>query len=593
MRFTTQQKTTEITSLEMWVMAFSKYASVRVLYYSEEGMGLFRHLFLVTQLFQTYPGSKAYLEYDSAYRHHLANVPSFKWGDPLNDCYLLAQHMGLRDGQRIFLLNFHGKIVPAQCKNLLSVSQNIVETKRKIEKEIALKRVAGPFISKPMNNLHLSPLGLVPKRDGKFRLIHNLSYPEGNSVNDGIPPEFSKVSYQTLDDAIRVIRKLGRGSLIAKADIQDAFRLIPIRPKDHHLLGFTFDDKFFYDLCLPMGSSGSCFLFERFSSAPRWALQAKYSVSDLVHILDDFMFFGPASSDVCRLSLDAFMEMAAFINLPVKEEKTVFPSTCATLFGIEVDTVAWELRLPMEKLVNLRSLLSEVKTLQSLLGHLNFACMVVVPGRTSMRRLQNLLCKMNNPKPDFWLRLNSESQADINAWKLFVDSHFHGKSLMLNDSWSESDEIELFTDAAESTGCAAVYCSHWFVIEWENFWKNFTIAVLELFPIVVAIEIWGPLWRNHQICFRSDNTAVVEVINKQSARDKMLMTLVRKLVISAMKFNINIKARHIPGIKNTKADLLSRFQVQKARQLFPDLEVKPTVVPPHLMPTAFEIKRQI
>ena len=80
MRFTTHQKTTEITSLEMWVMAFAKYASVRVLYYSEEGMGLFRHLFLVTQLFQTYPGSKAYLEYDSAYRHHLANVPSFKWG---------------------------------------------------------------------------------------------------------------------------------------------------------------------------------------------------------------------------------------------------------------------------------------------------------------------------------------------------------------------------------------------------------------------------------------------------------------------------------------------------------------------------------
>ena len=62
MRFTTHQKTTEITSLEMWVMAFSKYASVRVLYYSEEGMGLFRHLFLVTQLFQTSPGSKAYLE---------------------------------------------------------------------------------------------------------------------------------------------------------------------------------------------------------------------------------------------------------------------------------------------------------------------------------------------------------------------------------------------------------------------------------------------------------------------------------------------------------------------------------------------------
>lgn len=34
-----------------------------------------------------------------------------------------------------------------------------------------------------------SPLGLVPKHDGGWRRIHDLSFPPGNSVNDSIPQE--------------------------------------------------------------------------------------------------------------------------------------------------------------------------------------------------------------------------------------------------------------------------------------------------------------------------------------------------------------------------------------------------------------------
>ena len=40
---------------------------------------------------------------------------------------------------------------------------------------------------------------------------------------------------------------------MAKTDIQDAFRIIPINPSDYHLLGFSWNDQFYYDKCLPTG----------------------------------------------------------------------------------------------------------------------------------------------------------------------------------------------------------------------------------------------------------------------------------------------------------------------------------------------------
>lgn len=53
--------------------------------------------------------------------------------------------------------------------------------------------------------------------------------------------------------------------------------------------------------------------------------------------------------------------------------------------------------------------------------------------------------------------------------------------------------------------------------------QEFSITVKELFPIVVAIEIWGHL-SNCSIMFLSDNLAVVHIINKMSSKDSMIMS---------------------------------------------------------------------
>ena len=97
-----------------------------------------------------------------------------------------------------------------------------------------------------------SPLGLVPKKEqGEFRLIHDLSFPKTNSVNSHILPEFTAVTFQMLDHCVEQLVSLGKGAYIAKADLQDAFRIIPVSPLDYRLLGFKLQGQNYFDLFLP------------------------------------------------------------------------------------------------------------------------------------------------------------------------------------------------------------------------------------------------------------------------------------------------------------------------------------------------------
>ena len=94
-------------------------------------------------------------------------------------------------------------------------------------------------------------MGLVPKRKpGEFRVIHNLSNPEGTSINDGISTYLCTVQYQTIDDAIKLVKHYGKSSLLSKTDIENSFRLVPISKQDYDLLGFSIDGKFYYDKTL-------------------------------------------------------------------------------------------------------------------------------------------------------------------------------------------------------------------------------------------------------------------------------------------------------------------------------------------------------
>eukprot|EP00105_Crassostrea_gigas_P040664 XP_019924812.1 PREDICTED: uncharacterized protein LOC105333150 [Crassostrea gigas] len=107
------------------------------------------------------------------------------------------------------------------------------------------------------------------------------------------------------------------------------------------------------------------------------------------------LFSGPPSSQKCLSDVNNFENLCQRLGVPLKQSKTILPTTCLAIYGIEVDSVHMISRLPEDKLVNLRQLLAKtvhrrkvhLKELQSLIGSLNFACQVVTPGRAFLRRL--------------------------------------------------------------------------------------------------------------------------------------------------------------------------------------------------------------
>ena len=75
----------------------------------------------------------------------------------------------------------------------------------------------------------------------------DLSSPLGRSVNDGISKELSSFHYTSVDEAAKKMVLLGKGALLAKMDIKQAYRNVPVAPEDRYLLGLTWDNKIYVD----------------------------------------------------------------------------------------------------------------------------------------------------------------------------------------------------------------------------------------------------------------------------------------------------------------------------------------------------------
>ena len=253
------------------------------------------------------------------------------------------------------------------------------------------------------------------------------------------------------------------------------------------------EGNYYYDKALPMGCSSSWKIFETFSTSLEWIAKNKLGIPHIIHILDDFLIIEPTIRE-CKASLDRFLTFCSEIGVPMAPEKTVGPSQVITFAGIELDTEKLEARLPIDKVIKCRTLLTTalghnkmtLREIQSLIGVLNFACRVVKPGRAFLRRLINTTLGIK--RPHHLIRLNKDTKADIQLWLRFMDD-FNGEALFSSDKWLTSVKLNLYTDASKSLGYGALLGRQWFYGEWPESWKAKNIATLELFPIVLALKM--------------------------------------------------------------------------------------------------------
>ena len=143
-------------------------------------------------------------------------------------------------------------------------------------------------------------------------MIQHLSYPQDSSVND----------YATVNDAISLIKKSGKGSALAKTDIKSAFRIILVHPSNYQLLGWKGNS--YVDRCLPMGCSSCCRIFEEFSPSLEWIARHKLGIENIIHILDDFLIIDQSLSH-CGSQLVLFLNLCNELGVPIAHEKTAGP----------------------------------------------------------------------------------------------------------------------------------------------------------------------------------------------------------------------------------------------------------------------------
>ena len=433
-------------------------------------------------------------------------------------------------------------------------------------------------------HVHISPIGLVPKghTTGKWRVIVDLSSPMGCSVNDGIDADLCSLRYASLDDALKLISRLGPGTQLVKMDLKDAYRMVPVHPDDQHLLAISWEGATYVDRSLPFGLRSAPKLFTAVADAIAWILFDR-GIRFLLHYVDDFLFIGsPRSSEVVlasRLATVVFKELGA----PIATHKTEGPSSCVTFLGILIDTDTFQVKLPHEKLTRLRDLIRgwhgrrscTRREMESLLGHLSHAATVVRPGRLFLRQLFALL--PTAPKPHHHIRLNRSVRADLHWWDFFLKS-WNGISLFP----PVAPSVDVYSDASGSCGCGAFDpdCG-WFNTLWPSHWSQVEITIKELVPVIIAAAVWGACWAGRHVLFHVDNLAVVSVIQNLNARDALLGHLLRCLYFYAAHFRFAFSATHVPGIQNSAADVLSRNNLPLFTSLFP--QVPQAVVPPFVL----------
>lgn len=348
-------------------------------------------------------------------------------------------------------------------------------------------------------------------------MIVDLSSPNGSSVNDGISPDEFTTEYIHVDHIIRMVSQHSQGALMAKFDVEAAYRNIPIHPSDHFLLGMRWRGKYYVHLALPFSLRSAPYLFNSVADIVEWILKHSQQVLDLLLYLYDFISVGTLNSPLCAQYLSIAQQVCHTLGLPLHPLKCVGPSSVMVVSSIELDSVAQIARLPTDKLEAACRIVQQWRSrkwcnrgqLESLIGHLQHAAKVVWPDRTFLRWMIDLLCCFRNR--DHPIRLNHEFRLDLEWWHTL--SSWNDVSFWLFPGLSPPADVEVISDTSGSLGFGAYLNGAWFSGSCADQQQSQSIAYKELFPVVLAARDRGAQWPRQHILFRCDNEAVVHILN--------------------------------------------------------------------------------
>jgi hypothetical protein len=430
-----------------------------------------------------------------------------------------------------------------------------------VEKKILSEVAEGNYVIVEDKPILVSPLSAVPKSNGDIRVVHDLSQPDGLSLNDFATKQ--PFTYQTIEEAIEFLEP---GWYMAKVDLQAAYRSVAINPAHSVFTGlkWTFEGQayptYMIDTKLPFGARYSPYVFNRITQAVRRNFQL-LGYQAVVTYLDDFWVAAETQEQCCE-ALNSLIKLLRGLGFRINYSKVDGPSRQLTFLGVQIDTVRGFLRLDPRKRESLVDSLHEFKKryrasrkqLERLAGRLSWAACVVPWGRLHIRSLFDILATLK--RPHHKCRITIDIKQDLLWWIAFLSHADHGRLL-----WDSRPEIDVCTDASSLAGGA--FCrGDWLYSDWNCDRPNLSQAHINIKELGIVCEAawrWRESWSNHKINIYSDNKATVSFINNGTSPCGEAVCLIRELSYLALKHRFSLRAYYIAGCSNILADAISRL----------------------------------
>ena len=443
--------------------------------------------------------------------------------------------------------------------------------------------LSGPCSVPPFSRVHISPLMTAPKKPDGRRSVFDATFGE-MSLNNCTPQDTYMeqpftYDFPKIEDFKRIVLKCGQGCYIWKRDLSRYYLQLPVDPVEYPLLCFVWRFKLFFFVALMFGLRHAGLQGQKVTTAVTWIHRRLGLETDLQEMYNSLNYsddMGGGETSLVRAteSYDALGLLLIDLGLDESIAKAHPPSISMPYMGIQFDTVHMRMSIPPDKIEEVREEISlwmkkksaSKKSLQQLLGKLFWVSRAVKYSRGFIGRLLTQLQQMHALPDQKLTRLSPGCREDIEWWHRYL-RRFNGIEMLY-----PTDPLSLSLDDMLDT-CSLVNCGDaqpngggaYFGMEyWSRSFpdwlldKSIPIHLKEMWVVVASAWLWGEQWKGHLVYVFCDNTAVVDVLDKERPKDPKMLELLQEYLYIVCTRGFTPIFKKVGTKENEVADFISR-----------------------------------
>lgn len=405
----------------------------------------------------------------------------------------------------------------------------------------------GAFMEATEGPVVVSPVFVIPKKDGGRRLIHDLRF-----VN-----RFLEAPHFTLHGVRDTASVVRQSAWLCSLDLKRGYQQLLMDERARQYLGANVGGKTFVSTVLPFGLSISPYIFTRYTNWVAGLIRKKTHLKVACYI-DDFIL-GGQSKDEVEQGLKIVRDLFNQLGLILSDKKEVVVAMEVEFLGFrwsaERKTIGVTESRRYEYTRAIKNLLrtpQPVKRWKTLIGKLVFLRDAVGP---ALRHVRSLLKATKGKGPSTKIAPQGEVEEDLRWW---LERLSEGKELSLS---YQSATASISTDASD-VGLGYVLEIGQVRLERALTADNtaWHINVKELQALLACLREHGHKLTGRKVSWWGDNITALAAVRRQGTQHigETAWATTKQILDLAERWNIQLVPRYVPSSLNKTADSLSR-----------------------------------